>query len=547
MNEDAPTESLDDRLDRLVSEYSDRLAAGQRPNRREYLDRLPAGARPGFERVLKMIEAGMASPPSRIDPLVPGAEFGQYRLEREVGRGGMALVWLARDTKLGRPVALKLLRPGLALEQRHVDRFEREARAIAKLHHPHIVEVHDVGEARGYHYLAMEFVAGPSLATVFEALPIDRERTADDLARATGIAELAQHGSFEQAIARLLVPVVDALSHAHELGIVHRDVKPSNILLQMDGRAVIADFGLAKGDDDPSLSLTGEGIGTPYYMSPEQAHLTTKRVDHRTDIYSLGVTLYEALAGRRPFGGQSFLEVVAAIRDTVPVPLRTSTTRCSRNAAAVVRCAMARDPDERYRDADALRLDLVAVADGLVTEARQAEGGVLRRVWTALRRTFTGESFEYRSEATLFGVPLVHWIAGRRRPGQPRRVARGWLACGDTAYGLVALGPLAVGGICAGGANVGLVTWGGMTAGLLAFGGIAAGLFTAGGIAVGWLVGGGIACGYAAMGGIPIGHYALGGMPIGKFVLGDQRQDVEAREFFQALFESWDGFWSTLF
>jgi serine/threonine protein kinase len=330
---------LDDELDQLVSEFSDAVARGQRPDLQAFLRRAPERARPGLERAMKMIQAGLSGARPGASPLLPGAMFDHYELVREIGRGGMATVWLARDGKLERPVAIKVLRPALAVEPRHVDRFRREALAIASLEHPHVVQIHGVGESGGHHWLAMEYVDGPALGTVLEALPADRPPTVEDLARATGITALASASTFEQGMARLLAPVAEALASAHAAGIVHRDVKPSNILIRRDGRAVLADFGLAKGDDDPALSLTGEGIGTPYYMSPEQAYLTGKNVDHRTDVYSFGVTLYEALSGRRPFGGASFLEVVESIRSTLPPALRQVRSVCTRDAEAVVRAS----------------------------------------------------------------------------------------------------------------------------------------------------------------------------------------------------------------
>ncbi|MBL9080058.1 MAG: serine/threonine protein kinase [Planctomycetes bacterium] len=536
--------SLDDRLDALVAEYADALHAGKRPSRTNFLDRVPPAARPGLERVLKMLDAGLARAPSATTPLMPGLQLDHYRLEHEIGRGGMALVWLAHDTKLRRPVALKIMRPGLALEQRHVDRFRREALAVASLKHPHIVQIHGVGETANYHWLAMEYVEGPSLATVLDALPTDRPRTAEDLARATGITALAANGrSFEAALARLLAPIADALATAHGKGMIHRDIKPSNILIHRDGRAVVADFGLAKGGDDPALSLTGEGLGTPYYMSPEQAYLTGKTVDHRTDVYSLGITLYEALTGKRPFAGHNFLEVVEAIRTTLPPSIRAIARERSPDAAAVVRRAMARDPEQRYASALELREDLEALADLRTTAARRVEGGALRRALTHLRAISSGESFEYRSAATLLGLPLLHVISGARAPGQQKRVAKGWIAVGDHAYGvLMATGSFACGGLAFGGMSIGVISGGGITAGIAAIGGVAAGLFTFAGIGLGWLSTSGIAIGHAASGGIALGKYAAGGLAYGSYVMSQQHVDPEAREFFDLAFSSIGGF-----
>lgn len=528
-------ERLDDLLDRVVAEYSDALAAGGTPDRRDYLTRVDASARPGLERCLKMIEAGLATVPAGPTPLVPEARFGRYVLKRELGRGGMALVWLAYDSELQRPVALKILRPGLAMESTHTDRFRREALAVARLRHPNIVQIHDVGEERGYHYLAMEFIEGPSLATVLEAVDT-RLYSADELRRAAGAPGLAPGAiGFEQAVAKLLMPVADALAEAHAKGLVHRDVKPSNILLRGDGTAVVADFGLALSDGDPALSLTGDLLGTPYYMSPEQAQLTETQVDHRTDVYSLGVTLYEALAGQRPFEGDSALEVFEAIRSTQPRSLLTREKRASKQAAAVVRMAMARNPEERYETAADLRDDLQALAEGTPVQAWKQHGGWVRRAWTDLRWMSSGMPFEYKSEAKFLGLPLVHIYSGRLYPGQKWRVAKGWLACGEFAYG----------GLCAGAVSAGLISFGGLSFGvlssmgglsaalLLSAGGVSfAGLASFGGVSIATLLAfGGIARGYAAIGGHARGTYAMGGNADGEFVITEGQQDLTEEEW----------------
>jgi eukaryotic-like serine/threonine-protein kinase len=533
------TQSLDDRLDELVARYSDDLDNGSARPRKQYLEEVPPEVRPGLERCLKMIEAGTARTPAAGQPLMAGMRLDHYELVRELGRGGMALVWLARDSQLDRPVALKILRPGLALEQRHADRFRREALAVAKLQHPHIVQIYGAGEAHGYQYLAMEFVAGPSLATALDALPRDREWTAQDLARITSIPGLGlRYESYERALCELLAPLADALQAAHDVGLVHRDIKPSNILIQDDGRAVLADFGLAKGDDDPALSLSGDALGTPFYMSPEQAYVSGNKVDHRTDVYSLGVTLYESLTGVRPFRGESFLEVIEAIRATSPPPVRAVTGQRTRNVSEVVRKCMARDPELRYSSAAGLSEDLVALSEERTTGALRDAGGPLRRAISGLRLMTSGHPFEYRSATTLFGLPLVHIIAGHRFPGQKLRVAKGWVACGDIAIGMFSWGIFSLGGVAIGAMSAGVVSSAAIGMGGFVFAGMGLGLVSCAGISVGWLAMGGMAFGYAAMGGMARGHFAAGGDARGQYILTDQHKDPEAEVFFENLWPS---------
>ncbi|MFT4542706.1 MAG: serine/threonine protein kinase [Planctomycetota bacterium] len=538
-------ERLDDLLDRLVAEYSDGLAAGRRPIRADYLARVDPSARPGLERCLKMIEAGLAAMPAGLMPLIQDAQFGRYVLKREIGRGGMAIVWLAFDPELERPVALKILRPGLAIEVKHTDRFRREALAVAKLQHPNIVQIHDVGEECGYQYLAMEFVEGPSLATVLEAVDTQRY-SADELRRAAGAPALARGMlGFEQAMAHLLMQVADALSAAHDKGLVHRDIKPSNILLRSDGTAVVADFGLALSEGDPALSMTGDTLGTPYYMSPEQAQLSETKVDHRTDVYSLGVTLFEALSGARPFEGGSALEVFEAIKTHLPRSLQSYEKRVTKQAGAVVRMAMAHDPEQRYESAADFKEDLHALANGSPVRAWKKHGGILRRLWAELQWMSSGIPYEYKTSTTFLGLPLVHVYSGRRYPGQKWRVAKGWIAYGEVACG----------GICAGGASVGVISFGGISAGLLcSMGGISAalgvsaggismaGLASTGGISLAlWLAIGGIARGYAAIGGHARGTYAMGGNADGEYVISETRQDMTEEEWWNgALSPMWE-------
>ncbi|MCE9595682.1 MAG: serine/threonine protein kinase [Planctomycetes bacterium] len=511
-------ENLDDLLDRLVAEYSDRVARGERRDPADLLARAPEPHRPNLERCFRMIQSGIAAAPRATAALQPGVRLDQFEIVRELGRGGMSVVYLAQQTDLRRPVALKVLRPGLALERRHVDRFRREALAVARLQHPHIVQVHAVGEALGHHYLAMEYVEGRTLAEVYTELGALEKPNGADLARLTGGAGAER--TLEQALCALLVPVARALGVAHELGLVHRDVKPSNILIHKDGRAVIADFGLAKGDGDPGLSLSGEPLGTPYYMSPEQATLISERVDQRSDVYSLGVTLFEGLTGRRPYEGDSVLAVLERMRRDEPPSVRQFAPHCSRAVDAVVRHAMAKEPRERYPTALEFAVDLQAIAEGREPQALARRGGALARGrYVYVRILYFGE--EYKSTRTFLGLPLVHFVPPKA-PG-PQKLAKAWFAFGPRALGVVAIGNFARGVFAFGGAAIGVIAFGGLSLGGLAFGGLAAGLLTLGGVSVG----------HTAVGGFAAGQYALGGNAAAKYAIDAERRDPEAVEWFR--------------
>ena len=214
-----------------------------------------------------------------------GEVIGDFRLVSPLGRGGMGQVWQAEQISMGRKVALKLLHTHVQLSDDGVMRFEREAKAGGKLKHPGIVQIHSVGVSDGVHYMAQELVEGSYTL-------------ADSLADFRAETELPP--GYYSKVAKLFREMAEALSHAHENGVVHRDIKPSNILIGPDEKPKVADFGLAMVEDQLGLSRTGDFMGTPFYMSPEQAASRRMGIDHRTDVFSLGATLYEALTLTRP-------------------------------------------------------------------------------------------------------------------------------------------------------------------------------------------------------------------------------------------------------
>jgi formylglycine-generating enzyme required for sulfatase activity/dienelactone hydrolase/predicted Ser/Thr protein kinase len=267
-----------------------------------------------------------------------------YRLEGEIGRGGMGVVYRAVDTRLGRTVAIKMLPAEATADADRNRRFVQEARSASALNHPHIVTIHDIDEDDGTTFIAMELVDGT---------PLDKLLAKGSLPVATALEYAVQ--------------VADALSAAHASGIVHRDIKPANIMITRDGRAKVLDFGLAKLIERPpsaetmSVLATHPGliVGTASYMSPEQAE--GRPVTARSDIFSFGAVLYEMLAGRRPFAGATEVGVITAILRDQPPPLRSVRSDIPADVQAIVDRCLAKDPAARYTDAGAIRADLAAV------------------------------------------------------------------------------------------------------------------------------------------------------------------------------------------
>jgi len=256
-----------------------------------------------------------------------GATLGRCVIESMLGEGGMARVYRARQEHLDRTVAIKVLPPYYASDPAFVERFKLEARALAQLTHPNIVTVHDAGEDAGLLFIVMEFVNGGTL----------RQRMSSPMA--------------VQDVTRIIREVASALEYAHSKGIVHRDVKPVNVLMDTSGRAVLSDFGIAKVlATSAVVTRSGAGVGTPEYMSPEQCRGTT--VDARTDIYALGVMLYEMLTGHTPFEADNYTALAHShIYEPVPPPSRYN-PRISPAVQAVIMKALEKDPSERFQHAN---------------------------------------------------------------------------------------------------------------------------------------------------------------------------------------------------
>jgi beta-lactam-binding protein with PASTA domain/predicted Ser/Thr protein kinase len=251
----------------------------------------------------------------------------RYRLDRKIGTGGMAEVWLAEDTELDRQVAIKILHDRFAQDKEFVQRFQREAQSAAGLQHPNIVGIFDRGVFRDTYFIAMEYVDGPALK------------------------DLVKGGMGVQDAIDFTRQILKAARFAHRKGIIHRDLKPQNVLIDDEGRARVADFGIARGGENSDITATGSVMGTAQYLSPEQAQ--GKETTPRSDIYSIGVILYEALTGRVPFEGES--AVAVALKQVSEAPRRPSAINPNIPPAldAVVMRALAKDPEARFKDADA--------------------------------------------------------------------------------------------------------------------------------------------------------------------------------------------------
>ncbi len=274
-----------------------------------------------------------------------GETFGKYRITTRLGQGGFATVYRAVDTTLDREVALKVLDPLLLRDETFLIRFQREARAVARLNHPHIVTIYEIGQHQGQQFIAMHYLPGPTLAQI-----------------------IARQGAMNpMEVVRLAEQVASALDYAHRQGLVHRDVKPANVLLNERGEAVLTDFGIARVvGESRMLTRTGASIGTPQYMAPEQ--WTTGQVDARSDVYAFGIMLYQMLTGQVPFDGETSRIMYGHVHEAPPPP-QALNPALPPAVGQVLLKALAKDPAQRYGTAG----ELVAALKAALAGQRVAE------------------------------------------------------------------------------------------------------------------------------------------------------------------------------
>jgi serine/threonine protein kinase len=372
----------DPRVLELMKAYQAELDSGSRPDRARYLDRHPelAGVVADCLDGLDLLHRGAkalttpGAPAPRLDTgLAPGDRVGEFEIVREVGRGGMGVVYEALQPSLSRRVALKVLPAALAADRNRLRRFTVEAQAAAAVAHPHIVPVYAVGEDRGVNYYAMRLVDGSPLDSLAAGVALlrsgkaaDAQPPADPLPSGDPVPppgvliDLARWSrpEYHRAVSRLGATVARALDHAHQNAVVHRDVKPANLLLGRDGHAWVTDFGLAQFAAGRDATQTGAAVGTLRYMSPEQASGDRRRLDHRTDVYSLAATLYELLTGRAAFPTEEPITLLWQIAHEDPPAPRSVDPGIPGDLETALLKALAKDPRDRYATAAEFADDL---------------------------------------------------------------------------------------------------------------------------------------------------------------------------------------------
>jgi len=373
------------RLAKLTEEFVSKIRRGDTPDPEEYAVRYPQLA----ERIrelfptLIMLENAAGAKDARLthkEILSAGTVFGAYHIQRELGRGGMGIVYEAVQVATRKRVALKILPFQTSLDTRRLERFVRETRITAELKHPNIIPIFDTGQVGDTAYFAMRYIEGNGLdhilrlmqqpsSTSSNASQTLRDSTSGgkinglsnsdtEAARRTR-AGLPEHfADYLEWVAKLGIQAASGLAYAHGRNLIHRDIKPSNLLLDKNETLWIADFGLARNIEDTTLTATGVLLGTPRYMSPEQAEAATQRVDHRSDIYSLGVTLYELITCRPVFEGKTPREILFQILTRTPIAPRRLNRAIPKDMERIVMKAMAKRPENRYQSAEDLANDL---------------------------------------------------------------------------------------------------------------------------------------------------------------------------------------------
>ena len=471
-------------LGELAEEFLGRSQRGERPTVDEYAERFPelADQIRAFFPALLVVENLKPCEQDLTESLPNVGRFGrltghlgEFRIIREVGRGGMGVVYEAEQVSLGRRVALKVLASPSFLDPLKFARFEREARSAARLHHTNIVPVFGVGEAEGLHYYVMQFIDGAGLDAVLDDVnrlqamrsgvaisgrskPSGLDPSAATISLLAGYAPAAASrddpegesvagsatsavdsppsvlsaasesgSSYSRGVAHIGGQLAEALEYAHEKGTLHRDIKPANILLDAHGIAWITDFGLAKAAADDDLTNTGDIVGTIRYMAPERFN---GRCDARSDVYALGLTLYELLARRPAFDGTDRNTLIRQVGQLQPTRLRRIDPAISRDLETIVHKSIEKDPAHRYATAGAMADDLRCVLEDRPIRARRATS--FERAWRWSRRNRAVAALTVVAAAALLVAAVVGWAGYmttiRALEGEERRRGQAELA-----------------------------------------------------------------------------------------------------------------------
>jgi serine/threonine protein kinase/tetratricopeptide (TPR) repeat protein len=445
----------DPRVASILAAYLAELEAGGHPSRDDLLERHPDLAR-ALADCLDVVEfvhsaartgslIGPVQPPE--DALPPDTMLGEYRLVREIGRGATGIVYEAEQISLERRVALKVLSGSAALDPMKLQRFQVETQALAQLHHPHIVPIFAVGSERGTYHYSMQYIDGTTLADVIHQVRRSgqgpgrelqgrpsssvtgqppRGRASSPLGHSSngtshGALSLSRSGLTSSSpsssgaggafrpLARLAIQAAEALDHAHAMGILHRDIKPSNLLVDATGNLWVTDFGLARFQDEPGMTRTGDLLGTLRYMAPEllRGHRTV--YDPRCDIYALGATLYELLTLRPVFDGRDRQVLLRQIAQEEPIPPRRLDATVPRDLETIVQKAMDKEPDRRYATARELALDLRRFIEGKTIRARRPSPAERAAKWARRHRAVIISAATVAFLALAVATPFFWW------------------------------------------------------------------------------------------------------------------------------------------